>query len=225
MLDWPETAGFELSGEPVTIRLPTTVHVSKSTKKSLNLNIYRNLHHHHLNKQKINFHEEVKPLLRPLPHWDEIIIHYTIFAATNQRMDTMNVGSVLDKYFSDSLVESGKIPDDNYKHIRHVSFSFGGVSPRDGYAVATIYPVKTKKETQMRIIMEESEVVSALIQSMTQKQMEDALSSFVKESVGLNVSEVVITNDDEEGLTVEIIAEADGSTPKPKSKETADGCG
>lgn len=218
MLDRFRTAGFELEGEPVEIRLPTQVHVSKSLKKAVNLNIYRNLHHHHLNKQKSNFHEEVKPLLRSLPSWEEIAIHYTIYAPTKQRLDTMNVGSVLDKYFSDTLVEAGKIPDDNYSHIRFVSFSFGGVSPRDGYATATIYPLKTKKETQMRIFMDESEVVAALVQSMTQKQMQDALTTFIKDTVGLNVTEVMITTDEEDGLSVEILAEAAGEAPKPKNK-------
>lgn len=218
MLDGLEIAGFELSGEPVTVRLPTSVHVSKSLKKAINLNVYRNLHHHHLNKQKTNFHEEVKPLLRTLKGWQEIAIHYTIFAPTKQRLDTMNVGSVLDKYFSDTLVEAGKLPDDNYNHIKHVSFSFGGVSPRDGYATATIYPLKTKEDTQVRIFMDESEVISALVQSMTQKQMEDALTSYIKDTVGLTVTEVVINSDEEDGLSVEIMAEAGTEAPKPKSR-------
>lgn len=114
------------------MRLPTYIDISKKTTKALNLNVYRNLHHHHLNIQKQNFHSVVKPLLRHIKRAEKIWIHYEIFAPRNGRLDTMNVGSIVDKYFSDTMVEAKKIEDDDYNHVVLNSFSFGGVCPLDG---------------------------------------------------------------------------------------------
>lgn len=145
------------------IRLPTFIRVSKKTQKACNLNIYRNLHHHHLNKQKQTFHDEVKPLLAGLPFAEKIWIHYTIFASRGGRLDTMNVGSIVDKYFSDTLVEAQKIPDDDYNHVVFNSFSFGGVHPIDGHAIATIHILERDKEnTDMRILLDQEDIQAAL---------------------------------------------------------------
>lgn len=143
------------------MRLPIYENVSKKNVKALNLNIYRNLHHHHLNTQKKNFHDEVKPLLRQLPKAEQIWIHYTIFAARNGRIDTMNVGSIVDKYFSDTMVEAGKIPDDNMEHIVLATFSFGGVCPMEGHAIATIN-ILEKENAPMRVLLDEEDIQNAL---------------------------------------------------------------
>lgn len=39
----------------------------------------------------------------------------------------MNIGSVLDKFVSDALVEIGLIPDDNTDVIKKVTFIDGGI--------------------------------------------------------------------------------------------------
>lgn len=147
-------------GDVHTVRLPTYMEVSKRLSKPLNLNLYRNLHHHHLNKQKQNFHDVVKPLLRHIPRAEKIWVHYTIFAPRNGRLDTMNVGSILDKYFMDTMVEAGKIPDDDYSHVVLNSFSFGGVCPMDGHAIATIHILE--RETPMRVILDQEDIQTAL---------------------------------------------------------------
>lgn len=143
------------------MRLPTFVNVSKKNTKALNLNVYRNLHYHHLDTQKKNFADEVKPLLRDKPRAEKVWIHYEIFAPRNGRLDTMNVGSITDKYFSDTLVEAGKIPDDNYEHIVLSTFSFGGVVPMNGHAIATINILK-KESTDMRILLDQDDIQAAL---------------------------------------------------------------
>lgn len=147
-------------GDVHEVRLPTYINVSKKTSKALNLNVYRNLHHHHLNKQKQNFHDEVKPLLGSIPRAEKIWIHYTIFAPRNGRLDTMNVGSIVDKYFSDTLVEAKKIMDDHFGHVVLVSFSFGGVVKLDGHAIAKIHILE--KEQPMRILLDENDIQTAL---------------------------------------------------------------
>lgn len=152
--------GFKVIGKPYEVRLPTYVNVSKTNKKAVNLNIYRNLHYHHLNTQKQNFEDEAMKLLAHVPRADMIAIHYTIYASRNGRLDTMNVGSIVDKYFSDTLVAAKKIPDDDRKHVVFNSFSFGGVSPLDGYAIAEIYILE--RSTPMRVLLDQSDIEDAL---------------------------------------------------------------
>lgn len=144
-----------------SVRIPTYVKVSKVNTKACNLNVYRNLHHHHLNTQKKNFADEVKPLLRDKPKAERVWIHYTIFAPRNGRLDTMNVGSITDKYFSDTMVEAGRIPDDDYEHIVLSTFSFGGVVSMDGYAIATIN-ILTKEKEPMRVLLDQDDIQGAL---------------------------------------------------------------
>lgn len=153
------------------VRVPTYVNVSNKVIKAVNLNIYRNLHHHHLNTQKKNFTDEVKPLLKDKPRANKIWIHYEIFAPRRGKLDTMNIGSIVDKYFSDALVETGKIPDDNYNHIVLSTFSFGGLSSMDGYAIATVNILRQEKN--MRVLLDLNDV-------------QDALDIYVKENLNLS---------------------------------------
>lgn len=151
----------DLVVDSYSVRIPTYVNVSKKTVKPVNLNVYRNLHHHHLNSQKKNFADEVKPLLKDKPRAEKVWIHYEIFASRNGRLDTMNVGSIADKYFSDALVEAGKLPDDNQDHIILSTFSFGGVRPMDGHAIATVNILEWETE-QMRILLDQDDIQAAL---------------------------------------------------------------
>ena len=158
------------------VRIPTYVHVSKKNQKAVNLNVYRNLHYHHLNIQKKNFADEVTPLLRDKPRAERVWIHYTIFAPRNGRLDTMNVGSIADKYFSDTMVEAGKIPDDNMDHIVLSTFSFGGVVPMDGHAIATVNILKKEPE-DMRILLDQEDIQAALnayVKTLSIPNAEDA---------------------------------------------------
>lgn len=144
-----------------SVRVPTYVCVSRKNQKPVNLNVYRNLHHHHLNTQKKNFTDEVLPRLKDKPQAKRVWIHYTIFASRNGRLDTMNVGSITDKYFSDTMVEAGKIPDDNQEHIVLSTFSFGGVVPMDGHAIATVNILKEESEP-MRVMLDENDIQAAI---------------------------------------------------------------
>lgn len=147
--------------ESYTVRLPSYVDVSKKLTKALNLNVYRNLHHYHLSTQKNNFADDVKPLLRDKPRAEKIWIHYTIFASRNGTLDTMNVGAIADKYFSDTMVEAGKIPDDSHQHVVLCTFSFGGVCPMDGHVIATVN-ILEKENEPMRVMLDEEDIQAAL---------------------------------------------------------------
>lgn len=195
-------------GDAYDVRLPTYISVSKKTTKACNLNVYRNLHHHHLNNQKQNFHDEVKPLLRHIPRAEKIWIHYTIFAPRNGRLDTMNVGSIVDKYFSDTMVEAKKIMDDHFDHVVLISFSFGGVRPMDGHAIARIYILEpTEKDSDMRIILDQDDIQRALENYVETHGFEN--------STGVKI----IINDD--NIEAEVLMNPAANIPaKPKTTTT-----
>jgi hypothetical protein len=130
--------------------------------ESLNLNVYRNLHFYKLNFQKKAFHDSVKPLLSGLPSMEAISLHYQINPKGGSRLDTMNVGSIVDKFFSDALVLCGIIPDDDYKHVVRNDFEFGKLCPNDPHVLVTITETKPRKETPMRILLDQSEIQKAL---------------------------------------------------------------
>ena len=190
------------------VRIPTYVHVSKKNQKAVNLNVYRNLHHHHLNTQKKNFADEVKPLLRDKPRAERVWIHYTIFAPRNGRLDTMNVGSIADKYFSDTMVEAGKIPDDNMDHIVLSTFSFGGVVPMDGHVIATVNILKKESEN-MRIILDQEDIQNALNAYVKTLNIPNAENAEVDLSIDYHHSD-----SDGDAIVAEVIM----GEAKPKNK-------
>lgn len=168
--------------ESYEVRLPSYVNVSKKNTKAVNLNVYRNLHHHHLATQKKNFSEMVRPLLRDKPRAEKVWIHYTVFASRNGRLDTMNVGSVADKYFSDTLVEMKKIPDDNQDHVVLCTFSFGGVVPMGGHVIATVN-ILEKESEPMRILLDQDDIQAALDAYVKTLNMPNAEEASVEMSV------------------------------------------
>lgn len=111
---------------------------------SLNLNEYRNANFHTLNKSKILFKEEMKQQISSLPLLHNIAIQYKLFPKTRRELDVSNVCSIVDKYFSDALVELGKLPDDNYKYLSRVEYVFGHVDSNFPRVEVKIYDYDTK---------------------------------------------------------------------------------
>lgn len=88
-------------------------------KFALNLNVYRNAHYQVLNKAKIIFKNQ---LLAYYPEIQKIKAHqveigYYIERCDKRVFDTMNIISIVDKFFLDALVEFGCISDDNFKYV------------------------------------------------------------------------------------------------------------
>lgn len=90
-------------------------------KFALNLNVYRNAHHQVLNKAKIEFKNQLFYLYPEVKNIkaSKIEVGYLIERCDNKKFDTMNVISIVDKFFFDALVEFGCIPDDNYNYVRY----------------------------------------------------------------------------------------------------------
>ena len=110
-----------------TVLSPLRVRVSKNKYFSLNLNIYRNSVYYLLNTSKIRYKEEVIDQVNNLPKLKRIQLTYTLYPASKRMQDISNILSIHDKYFSDVLVSTGKLEDDNYTHIPIVTYRFGEV--------------------------------------------------------------------------------------------------
>jgi len=183
------------------MRLP----VSKKDQKALNLNVYRNLHFFQNNMMKEHFHKLMEPLLRDTPKMDQIKLHYTVNSRTKTRLDIMNVGSIVDKFFSDCLVTYGIIPDDDYKHIVFVSFDYGRIQPEE-HVLVTITEIKKESELPMRILLDQYDI-------------QTALEAYV-ETLGIKDASGVELSVDGDDITAEVTRGEATAKPnlKPKNK-------
>lgn len=130
----------------VSFDVPLIVEIPRKTKENrtfaLNLNIYRNTHHMILNKAKILYREKIADIVRDLLFPDPPYqFCYTIFPASKRAFDLGNVGSIIQKFTDDSLIELGIIPDDNFKIISEVLYRFGGVDKDNPHAELKITKV------------------------------------------------------------------------------------
>lgn len=149
-----------------TIHLPIKVPVSKKRDFTLNLNQYRNTHFQVLNKAKVSFEEVVGPLLKGVPRLGECELSYVLFVPTRQLCDVANICSIVDKFFSDTLVSKGKLEDDNYTIVPRVTYSFGRIDKIRPRVEVTIIPtgdtLLNQKEENMQIILVQAEVEQAI---------------------------------------------------------------
>ena len=98
---------------PISVILPMKRKADK--KVMLNLNVYRNLHY------QVN--NDVKDIFKPDSVYAfraEIIeISYTVYKTTKRKYDTMNIISIVDKFFLDWLVTNNYLPDDTCLNVRY----------------------------------------------------------------------------------------------------------
>ena len=141
-----------------TISLPLRVAVSKNKEFALNLNQYRNAHFHVLNKAKSEFTDIALKLIQEagIPTLAQVTLEYIVYPGTRQLCDVNNSCTVVDKFFSDTLVEAKIISDDNYKFVPESRFRFGGIdreNPRVDVVVrdATAVIPKEREQSDMKI--------------------------------------------------------------------------
>lgn len=161
------------------LSLPTTVRLSRKTKFALNLNQYRNTHFSILNNAKIAFKKAIEKLVKGLPQLTNVNLTYTLYPRTRQRCDVANVCSIVDKFFSDALVEFGILPDDNYDHLPKVVYQFGSIdktNPRVDVLIESLDMTKTpsptpptKEQDPMQITLNESEIKRAIAEFVTNR--------------------------------------------------------
>lgn len=92
----------------------------------MNLNTYRNAHHHASNQAKRQYKEEMREQIGRIVKltWP-VKIRYRYFLA--RKGDVANVHAVVDKFFLDALVELGRLPDDNVQFVVGADYMFAGI--------------------------------------------------------------------------------------------------
>lgn len=108
----------------------------------LNMNVYRNTHYHILNKAKQQFKEDISEELNKLSPMGAIEIDYCLHPKTKRLCDISNICCVVDKFFSDALVESGILEDDNYTIIQKITYSVGSIDKDNPRVQITIREIK-----------------------------------------------------------------------------------
>jgi len=198
------------------VEVPTKIAVSKKKDFHLNLNEYRNAHHQLLNNVKIAFTKMVMRKLRCLPIMQQVNLTYTHFSGSNTLSDTSNVCSVVDKFFSDALVEGGYITDDNYTVVRDVNYRHGGVDAGNSRVEITIEPIgeyvfPEPKEDEMQITLEQSEIKQALT---------DYVANQVNIKEGMKIVIDLVTSRGAEGFkaTIDIVPDVAEVASKPKAR-------
>ncbi len=91
------------------------------------LNVYRNAHYHKNNQAKKKFKSLIHDqLIKFDPIEGQLKFKY-IYFARRKDSDLSNVCAVIIKFFEDSLVEYGLIPDDNVQIVVSIKQEFGGM--------------------------------------------------------------------------------------------------
>jgi len=117
--------------------IPIYYQITKNKRQGLNLNSYRNNHYQRNNKMKKEFAKVFQLLISGMDNAvlrPPLALVYTITRGTARKADLGNIGAVLDKFCSDSLVEFGLLADDNTEYIKEIIFRDGGIDKQNPHA-------------------------------------------------------------------------------------------
>lgn len=120
----------------VKITLPTHSFSGKK-KLYLNLNQYRNWHHSVSGNVKRNYYYLIQDKL-DFEFSGEVSIHYKYYAPDKRVRDLMNVVSVVDKFFQDSMVMCGCILADDTSIVKNITAKYMGIDRGNSRIEATI---------------------------------------------------------------------------------------
>jgi hypothetical protein len=180
--------------DPVTIALPAYLKLSGKTY-SLNLNVYRNTHFHKLNQAKSLFEREVAGRIARLPRMAKVDLTYRLFFGSNRDVDVSNVCAIVDKFFSDTLVNTDKLVDDNRRVIASVRYLWGGVDTQNPRVEVTLSDIELQQEEEqpMKIMLTAAEVQQAVLDSVIRQITirDDQEISVVLRPSRANESEIV----------------------------------
>jgi len=135
------------------IEFKTPIYVNmgkrKVRKTYINMNKYRNWQFTLSNNIKKKFKEIIKkefPKIKKKDIIQKYKLEYEIFLPTKLKRDIMNVGSIIDKFTNDALVEEGIVAEDNYTCLQEISFSYGGYDEdKEGYVIVKVIEVEKLK--------------------------------------------------------------------------------
>ncbi len=192
------------------------IKTSSKKRQALNLNVYRNLHFRSLSAQKNEFYEVAKKLLQGIPPLGIITLHYEVYVETKRRLDIMNVGSIVDKYFSDTLTSEGIIEDDDFKNIPSVSFAFGGFVDKE-HVLVTITEIESRS-TPMRVLLDTADIQKALTTYVEGLNIPNANGVQLDYVNGEITAEVLFGTDENEPTPEENTPEDAVPTPKKRGR-------
>lgn len=193
--------------DPITIALPIYLTMGKKKPKpfALNLNVYRNAHFQQLNNAKVLFEELVSKRIRHLPCMTKVDLTYRLFFGSQRGVDVANICCIVDKFFCDTLVNAGKLLDDNSEVISNVAFARADVdklNPRIEVTLSNIEMVEEKEPVQI---------------SLSQSEIKLAIQEFLAKQITLASDQgftVEFDTDDVDG-TKELVAYIDIATVVP----------
>lgn len=121
--------------ETYTLRSPVYIILGKKTKNKIpmNLNNYRNLHHHQSDDAKKQYKFVMTVQINRLPKMKKVSLLFVLHRGTRAKGDRHNVCSIVQKFFCDALVELGKLPSDTDEHVLWEKYETGDVSPKKPY--------------------------------------------------------------------------------------------
>lgn len=125
----------------ITLPIYLETGIKKKRKHYLNLNLYRNMPFHQNNSLKKELKRVVMPSLpsKEEVEFEQFELHYELFLPNLLKRDISNVLSIVDKFFADALVENGNVPDDNYEHLKYVTYRYGGMDEdKKGFVEVTV---------------------------------------------------------------------------------------
>lgn len=141
------------------LRIPTN---KKGGFFSINLNEYRNAHFQVLNKAKITFKKMILDQLVKLPAFEQVELDYFLFPSSKRDMDTNNICSIADKFFSDALVESGKLEDDNYRFLVKSTFQCAGIDKNNPRVEVHIKGQTKEEDMQIQVNLNHDDFMEAI---------------------------------------------------------------
>lgn len=146
-----------------SVKVPISVMLTKRKRYPLNLNHYRNAHFRENHKGKELFQSHVKPKILALPKFSQVLLFYKVFPA--RKSDVANICSIVDKFFCDALVETGRLEDDNMQVVKGVTYLSGEVDPHEPRVEIGILPLKIHQQSEtdpMKIIIHQAEIEQAI---------------------------------------------------------------
>lgn len=123
--------------ESLQLKLPVYVTLPKKTKKNerfyLNQNKFRNTMHFKMNTAKTIYTKHIEKITEHVNGCfeDPVVMTFTMYPPSKRRMDLTNVCSAVEKFTNDALVKVGILIDDDYTHVKIITYCFGEVDKKD----------------------------------------------------------------------------------------------
>lgn len=101
----------------ITMPLFVMIGKKKRVKKVINLNYYRNYHFRVNHQVKKAYQEIVAQRTAHIPKLEKIRLEFTLFKKSRVQKDKANFLSIHEKFFCDSLTQTGILDDDTDDYI------------------------------------------------------------------------------------------------------------